>query len=55
MKPYTVTIRFQGLTGEYTNRVDVQAKTADSAVRKASKVIGNRDAYVVSVVPKVWP
>lgn len=55
MKPYTVTIRFWGLTGEYENRVDVNAKTANSAVKKASKVIGNRDARVISVVPKVWP
>ncbi len=49
MKNFTVKIRFQGLTGEYLSSIDVRAKTAESAKKKASKVIGNRDGYVVSV------
>lgn len=49
MKKWTVTIRFQGLTGEYTSKVDVLAKTAASAKKKAARVIGNRDGYVVTV------
>lgn len=50
MKNYTVTIRFTGLTGEYLSKVETRARDTKSAARKASKVIGNRDGYVVSVV-----
>ncbi len=50
MKNFIVNIRFFGLTGEYLSRVDVRAKTEASAKKKASKVIGNRDGYVVSVI-----
>lgn len=55
MKDFTVTIRYQGLTGEYTSRVDVRAKNEASARKKASKTIGNRDGYVVSVVRAMTP
>lgn len=49
MKKFIVTIRFIGLTGEYTSRVDVEARNAESARRKATKVIGNRSGEVVAV------
>lgn len=49
MKNFTVTLRFFGLTGEYTTQVNVRAKHAESAKKKASKCIGNRDGYVVTV------
>lgn len=55
MKNYTVTLRFFGLTGEYTTQEDVRAKHAASAKKKASRVIGNRDGYVVSVCEKPTP
>lgn len=49
MKNFTVKIRFTGLTGEYVSQVDVQARHASAATKKAEKSIGNRDGYVVSV------
>lgn len=49
MKDFVVTIRFLGLTGEYTSQVEVKARNAESAKKKASKCIGNRDGEVVTV------
>lgn len=53
MKNFIVTIRYQGLTGEYTNKDVVRAASAASARRKGARVIGNRDGYVVSVVQEM--
>lgn len=50
MKNFTVKIRFVGLAGEYLTSVDVRARDAKSATKKAEKTIGNREGYVVSVV-----
>ena len=49
MKTFKVRIEFTGLTGKYISDVEVRAKNAKSAEKKASLVIGNRDAWVVSV------
>ena len=50
LKTFRATLRFTGLTGEYTTQHDVQAAHAEAARKKAAKVIGNRDGYVVTVV-----
>ena len=50
MKNYIVKIEFSGLTGKYTSEVNVKAKNEQAAEKKASKVIGNRDAWIFSVV-----
>ena len=49
MKDFLVTLRFIGLTGEYTSQVDVRARDEKSARRKAEKTIGNRDGEVIAV------
>ncbi len=54
MKTFTVKIRYYGLTGEYMTSDDVLARTAESAKKKASKAIGNRDGMVISVCEKTY-
>lgn len=49
MKTFKVKIEFVGLTGKYVSEVEVTAKNAKSAEKKASKSIGNRDGWVVAV------
>lgn len=49
MKKYTVKIEFLGLAGTYFSNVDVEARNPAAAKRKASRVIGNRDGYIVDV------
>lgn len=53
MKTFTVTIRYTGLTGEYTTQTDHRARTAKSAANKARQAIGNRDGYVVGIKEKM--
>lgn len=50
MKNFIVTLRFYGLTGEYTTRFECKAKTSASAKKKAERTIGNRDGYVVTIL-----
>lgn len=50
MKTFIVKIKFMGLTGKYVSEVEVKATTPQSAEKKASKAIGNRSAWIVSVV-----
>lgn len=49
MKWWIVKLEFVGLTGKYQSSVDVRARDAASAEKKASRVIGNRDGRVISV------
>lgn len=50
MKTFKVKIEFVGLTGKYVSEVEVKARDYKSAEKKASKVIGNRDAWIFSVI-----
>jgi hypothetical protein len=50
MKDFIVTVEFSGLTGNYRSRIDVRARNAKSATRKARAHFGNRDGFVVSVI-----
>jgi len=49
MKTYIVKVEYEGLAGKYTTEAEIEAQTADSASKKASKKIGNRDGRVISV------
>lgn len=49
MKTFKVTIEFMGLTGKYFSEVEVRAKNAKSAEKKALLTAGNRDVMSVSV------
>lgn len=55
MKTYTVTIRFIGLTGTYDSKVDVEARDAKSATRKAAKTIGDRSGEIITVCEALAP
>lgn len=48
MKTFKVKIEFLGLTGKYISEVEVKARNAKSAEKKARRTIGNRDGWVVS-------
>lgn len=47
MKWWIVKIEFVGLTGKYVSNVEVRARDAKSAEKKAARSIGNRDGWVV--------
>ena len=49
MKVFTVRIEYVGITGKYWSDVEVKARNAKSAEKKASQTIGNRDGFVISV------
>lgn len=53
MKNFRVIIEFTGLGGTYRSEVKVLAKNSNSAINKASKVIGNRDGIVISVIEEI--
>lgn len=50
MTNFIVTIEFVGLTGTYRSRVEVRARNVQSARRKVSLTIGNRDGTIISVI-----
>lgn len=48
MRTFKVKIEFCGLTGIYYSEFEVKARNVQSAERKASLVIGNRDGRIVA-------
>jgi hypothetical protein len=49
MKKFKVSIKIYGLSGEECRVIEVEAKTEQSAERKVSKIMGNREWYLANV------